>query len=116
MHPVSQTEDAAQLQQEFIEELYLSGNQFGLLHELRAPVLRDGFRLQTRELQPRNLPYTSLARLFKGREHIMAELHERLLQAATAGPSTWSARREDLAAAKRGLDKEGSSNGESFHR
>ena len=51
MNPVSQAEDAAQLQQEFIKELVRSGkdrNQFGSLHELRALVLRDGFRLQTR--------------------------------------------------------------------
>src|SRR4029077_8249680 len=49
MHPVSQADDAAQLQREFIKELYRSGkdrNQFGLLHELRALVLRDGFRLK----------------------------------------------------------------------
>jgi tetratricopeptide (TPR) repeat protein len=83
MHPVSQAADAAQLQQEFIKELYRSGkdrNQFVLLHELRALVLRDGFRLQTRPPQPRNLPYTSLGRLFKGREHILPELRERLQQ------------------------------------
>jgi Domain of unknown function (DUF4062) len=83
MHPVSQADDAAQLQQEFIKELVRSGkdrNQFGQLHELRALVLRDGFQLQTREPQPRNLPYTSLGRLFKGRGHIVAELHERLQQ------------------------------------
>ena len=51
MNPVSQVADAAQLQQEFITELVRSGkdrNQFGSLHELRALVLRDGFRLQTR--------------------------------------------------------------------
>jgi hypothetical protein len=74
MHPVSQASAAAQLQQEFIKELYRSGkdrNQFGLLHELRALVLRDGFRLRTRAPQARNLPYTSLGRLFKGREHIL---------------------------------------------
>jgi hypothetical protein len=50
MNWVSQA-DAAQLQQEFIKELVRSGkdrNQFGSLHELRALVLRDGFRLQTR--------------------------------------------------------------------
>jgi len=83
MHPVSQAEDAAQLQQEFIKELVRSGkdrNQFGLLHELRALVLRDGFRLKTRAPQPRNLPYTSLGRLFKGREHILPELQGRLQQ------------------------------------
>src|SRR6516164_11392530 len=42
MHPVSQLDDAAQFQQEFIEELVRSGkdrNQFSLLHELRALVL-----------------------------------------------------------------------------
>jgi hypothetical protein len=83
MHSVSQSDDAAQLQQEFIKELVRSGkdrNQFGLLHELRALVLRDGFRLQRREPQARKLPYTSLGRLFKGREHILVELQERLEQ------------------------------------
>jgi Domain of unknown function (DUF4062) len=53
MHPVSQFDDAAQLQQEFIKELVRSGkdrNQFNLLHELRALVLRDGFRLQTQRV------------------------------------------------------------------
>jgi hypothetical protein len=83
MHPVAQADDAAQLQQEFIKELIRSGkdrNQFGLLHELRALVLRDGFRLQSRAPRPRNLPYTSLGRLFKGREHILTELQERLQQ------------------------------------
>jgi Domain of unknown function (DUF4062) len=51
MTPISQAEDAAQLQQEFIKELVRSGkdrNQFGSLHELRALVLLNGFRLQTR--------------------------------------------------------------------
>ena len=50
MHAVAQADDAAQLQQEFINELRQSGkdrNQFGSLHELRALVLRDGFRLET---------------------------------------------------------------------
>jgi tetratricopeptide (TPR) repeat protein len=81
MHPVWQGAEEAQLQHEFIQELARSGkdrNQFGLLHELRALVLRDGFRLQTRERQPRNLPYTSLGCLFKGREHILPELEKRL--------------------------------------
>jgi Domain of unknown function (DUF4062)/NB-ARC domain len=83
MHPVSQADDAAQLQQEFIKELLRSGkdrNQFGLLQELRALVLRDGFRLQMRAPQPRNLPYSSLGRLFKGRGRILAELQEHLQQ------------------------------------
>jgi Domain of unknown function (DUF4062) len=52
MHPVSQEADATQLQQEFSKELRRSGkdrNQFGSLHELRALVLRDGFRLERLE-------------------------------------------------------------------
>jgi hypothetical protein len=36
--------------------------------------------LQARAPQPRNLPYTTLGRLFMGREHILPELHERLQQ------------------------------------
>ena len=83
MHPVSQLDDAAQFQQEFIEELVRSGkdrNQFSLLHELRALVLRDGTKLQRREPQAQKLPYTSLGRLFKGREHILVELQKRLAQ------------------------------------
>jgi hypothetical protein len=50
MHAVAQADDAAHLQQEFINELRQSGkdrNQFDSLHELRALVLRDGFRLET---------------------------------------------------------------------
>ena len=83
MQAVSQPGGAAQLQQEFIKELHRSGkdwNRFGLLDELRALVLRDGFRLQTRPPQSRNLPYTTLGRLFKGREHILSTLHEQLQQ------------------------------------
>jgi flagellar biosynthesis GTPase FlhF len=83
MHPVSQSEEAARLQQEFIKELVRSEkerNRFSLLHELRALVLRDGFRLLRREPQARKLPYTSLACLFKGREHILVELQKRLGQ------------------------------------
>jgi hypothetical protein len=80
-HPVSQAENAAQLQREFIKELVRSGkdrNQFGSIQELRALVLRDGFRLQMRAPQPRNLPFSSLGHLFKGRGSILAELQERL--------------------------------------
>jgi hypothetical protein len=83
MHPVSQSDDAAQLQQEFIKEPVRSGkdrNRFSVLHELCRLVLRYGFQLRTRAPQPRNLPYTSIGRLFKGREHILADLHERLGQ------------------------------------
>src|SRR5262249_44021147 len=83
MHPVCQSEEARGLQQQFIQEVLGSGkdrNQFGLLHELRALVLRDGFRLQRREPQARKLPYSSVGGLFKGREHILVELQERLHQ------------------------------------
>ena len=83
MHTVKQPQDATELQAEFIKALQRSGkdwNQFSMLHELRALVLRDGFRLQDRAPQPRNLPYTSLGRLFKGREHVLSELHNGLQQ------------------------------------
>jgi tetratricopeptide (TPR) repeat protein len=83
MHAVKQTNDAAELQAEFIQTLQRSGkdwNQFSALHELRALVLRDGFRLRDRVPQPGNLPYTSLGRLFKGREHVLSELLDRLQQ------------------------------------
>ena len=83
VHSVSQSDDTAQLQLEFMKEVLPSGkdrNEFSVLHELRALVLRDGFQLRTRPPQPRNLPYTSIGRLFKGREHILADLHERLQQ------------------------------------
>jgi hypothetical protein len=47
-HTVNQTPEAADLQRAFVDEVRRSGkdwNQFGSLHELRALVLRDGFRL-----------------------------------------------------------------------
>ena len=83
VHSVSQSDDTAQLQLEFMKEVLPSGkdrNEFSVLHELRALVLRDGFQLRTREAQARNLPYTSIGRLFKGREQILTDLHERLQQ------------------------------------
>src|SRR5271165_3049509 len=80
MNPVSQAEDAAQLQQEFIKELVRSGkdrNQFGSLHELRALVLRDGFRLQTRApgifLPPEPED-------FVGRAEVLEELYDMLVE------------------------------------
>ena len=57
MYAVAQADDAAQLQQEYIKELCRSGkdrNQFGSLHELRALVLRDGFRLEAGVTLDRN--------------------------------------------------------------
>jgi hypothetical protein len=83
MHVVSQADETAQLQQKFIKDLNRSGkdwNRFSSLDRLCALVLRDGIQLQTRAPQPRNLPYASLGRLFKGREHILPELHQRLQQ------------------------------------
>jgi len=50
-HPVEQTEQASALQQQFVSEIRRSGkdrSQFSSLHELRALVLRDGFRLNDR--------------------------------------------------------------------
>ena len=76
-HAVQQAEDIVQLQHDFIAELRSSGkdrNPFNSSDQLRALVLRDGFRLQHCGPQPRNLPYTSLGTLFKGREQIMAEM------------------------------------------
>ena len=50
MNAFAQPDCVAYLQQKFIEELCRSGqdrNQFGSLDQLRALVLRDGFRLKT---------------------------------------------------------------------
>jgi hypothetical protein len=50
MYAVAQPDDAAHLQQEFINELCRSGkdrNQFRSLDQLRALVIRDAFRLET---------------------------------------------------------------------
>jgi tetratricopeptide (TPR) repeat protein len=76
-HAVQQSGDAAALQQAFLAELHGSGkdwNPFSSLDQLRALVLRDGFRLQQRGPQPRNLPYASLGSLFKGREQVLADI------------------------------------------
>ncbi|MEQ6342084.1 MAG: DUF4062 domain-containing protein [Gammaproteobacteria bacterium] len=76
-HAVQQSDDAAQLQQAFLTELRSSGkdwNPFSSLDQLRALVLRDGFRLQQRGPQPRNLPYLTIGDLFKGREAALEDL------------------------------------------
>ena len=86
-NPVPQPEEAAALQQEFIAEICRSGkdrNPFGSLHELRALVLRDGFRLGERKPPPQNLPYPSLGNLFKGRESVLSQLRQSLLSAPGA--------------------------------
>ncbi len=85
-HPVTQAADAAQLQQDFIAAIRRSGedrNTFGSSHELRALVLRDGFRLPERGPRPRNLPYDSIGTLFKGRDAFLHDLHGRLRREST---------------------------------
>jgi hypothetical protein len=79
-HVVMQDANAARRQQEFVSEIRSSGkdyNTFGSLHELRALVLRDGFRLAERGPKPCNLPYKSLGLLFKGRATFLDELRQR---------------------------------------
>jgi formylglycine-generating enzyme required for sulfatase activity len=60
-YPVEQSQQAAQLQQQFIQHILDSGkdwNQFSSLHELRALVLRDGIRLGEPPPEPLpTLPY-----------------------------------------------------------
>ena len=60
-YPVEQSEQAARLQQQFIQHILDSGkdwNQFSSLHELRALVLRDGIRPGEKPPEPPpTLPY-----------------------------------------------------------
>ena len=86
-NPVSQPAETTVLQQEFIAEICSSGkdrNPFSSLHELRALVLRDGFRLGERKPPPQNLPYPSLGNLFKGRENVFFRLRQSLVSALGA--------------------------------
>lgn len=83
-HPPSKDQTAEQtaLQQKFIAAIRASGkdrNRFGSLHELRALVLRDGFRVRDPDRQPNNLPYRSIGTLFKGRDAFLDDLRARLL-------------------------------------
>ncbi len=85
-NPVIQSEELAKLQQKFVDEIRLSGkdrNPFGTVHELRALVLRDGFRMAERQRPPQNLPYPSLGTLFKGREGFVTDLRVVLEAAMT---------------------------------
>ena len=78
--------ESARLQRDFPGEVRRSGkdwNVFKSLDELRALVLRDGFRLEERNPQlcdppPVNLPYLSIGNLFKGREARLDELTQSL--------------------------------------
>lgn len=59
-HPVEQTEEVRKLQKKFTDEIRQSGkdrNTFGSLHELRALVLRDGFRLGKQQDRSKDFPH-----------------------------------------------------------
>jgi tetratricopeptide (TPR) repeat protein len=80
--PIDQSDEVAKLQRTFAEAIVSSGEdrqEFSSLEELRALVLRDGFRLPQSMLKPRNLPYESLGKLFKGRDGFLSDLHSRIL-------------------------------------
>jgi len=84
--PLAQSADVVQLQQDFVVAIRSSGkdrNTFGSLHELRALVLRDVFRLPAHSASPRNLPYDSISTLFKGRDAFLRDLHDRLQREPT---------------------------------
>ncbi|MBL3588708.1 MAG: DUF4062 domain-containing protein [gamma proteobacterium endosymbiont of Lamellibrachia anaximandri] len=81
-NPVRQSADDALRQQRFIEEIIDSGkdrNSFDSIDNLARLVLRDGFRLSSAgRLVVQNLPYDSLASLFKGRDHVVDQIHNQL--------------------------------------
>jgi len=84
-NPVFQPADAAKLQEQFIAHIRSSGkdrSEFGSLDQLRALVLRDGFRIAERRPPPQSLPDPSLGTLFKGRDAFLTELHQSLQSAA----------------------------------
>jgi uncharacterized protein DUF4062 len=91
MHPVSQAADAAQLQQEFIREVFRSGLGKCFEAERTATNLvcstscapwcfatASGCSRARRSHE--TCPILPLGRLFKGREHILSELQKRLQQ------------------------------------
>jgi tetratricopeptide (TPR) repeat protein len=87
-HCVNQTDEAARLQSDFVAEVHRSGkdwNRFSSLDELRALVLRDGFRLPEHGPKPIHLPYSSLGDLFKGRDAKLDELRTSLTNAPQTG-------------------------------
>jgi hypothetical protein len=90
-HPVQQEAEVAELQRQFSDQIWRSDkdrNCFGSLHELRALVLRDGFRLQNAPPpKPIALPYPSLGTLFKGRDEFLGQLRQSLAR-AVAGRAT----------------------------
>jgi tetratricopeptide (TPR) repeat protein len=79
-HPVPESPEVVGLQADFVKVLRASGkdwNPFSSLDQLRALVLRDGFRLPPNQTRPSNLPYASIGDLFKGREVFLQDLHTR---------------------------------------
>lgn len=77
--PVAESNEVKQLQREFIRAVKRTGQDrspFSSLHELRALVLRDGFRFPERARVPHNLPYASLGDIFKGRDQFLADLRQ----------------------------------------
>lgn len=93
---VRQSRTAAKLQAGFVKHIERSGedwNRFGSLHELRALVLRDGFRLPPApSRKPNNLPYTTLGTLFKGREEFLRSLRATLGEAGGRAVGVLAAR------------------------
>lgn len=78
----SEDADTTRLQYTFAETILNSGEDrqlFSSLEQLRALVLRDGFRLPQSLVKPCNLPYASLGQLFKGRDGFLSDLHNRIL-------------------------------------
>lgn len=76
-----QSDENRLLQTKFKEQILLSGEDrqvFNSLDELRLLVLKDGFRLPATTRKPSNLPYSSLGKLFKGRDNILNDLRNRI--------------------------------------
>src|SRR5262249_50780875 len=80
-HPVAENTDAVERQHAFVVELRSAGKDYNIftsMQELRAQVLRDGFRLVERQIRPHNIPFASLGSLFRGRASLLTGLRSRL--------------------------------------
>jgi hypothetical protein len=85
-HPVQQPAEHAERQRRFREEVLATGEHwasFDSVDHLCRLVLRDGWQMNERPRKPRNLPYDSIGTLFKGRDAIVHDLHDRLRRAPT---------------------------------
>jgi hypothetical protein len=83
-HPVSQPGHATLRQRAFAQWIKDSGKhwaEFDTEDELCRLALRDGWGMEARPHRARNLPYTSLGSLFKGRERATADLQARFGEA-----------------------------------